>query len=103
MKLRTLAALAIALCSTSWWSEASAQILPTEFETIESPSNVVELQNSRSTKVNLGPAINTIYSELFPVITPDESVLFFTRKGSPDNSGYSENTADEDIWYAVRN
>jgi outer membrane protein OmpA-like peptidoglycan-associated protein len=53
-------------------------------------------------KFNLGAGVNSPYSELFPVITPDESVLFFTRKGTPDNVGYSVLPQDEDIWYATR-
>jgi outer membrane protein OmpA-like peptidoglycan-associated protein len=53
-------------------------------------------------KFNLGDGVNSPYSELFPVITPDESVLFFTRKGSPDNVGFSSLPLDEDIWYTTR-
>lgn len=53
-------------------------------------------------KINMGPNINTMYSDLFPVITPDETVLFFTRKGTPENTGASTNSNDEDIWYSVK-
>jgi outer membrane protein OmpA-like peptidoglycan-associated protein len=53
-------------------------------------------------KLNLGEGINSPYSELFPVITPDETTLFFTRKGSPDNLGYSSLPQDEDIWYTTK-
>lgn len=53
-------------------------------------------------KVNLGEGVNSPYSELFPVITPDESMLFFTRKGAPENLGYSTLPQDEDIWYTTR-
>ncbi|HET6510945.1 MAG TPA: hypothetical protein VFH43_02045, partial [Candidatus Kapabacteria bacterium] len=53
-------------------------------------------------KINLGEGVNSPYSELFPVITPDESMLFFTRKGTPDNLGYSSLPQDEDIWYSKR-
>ena len=53
-------------------------------------------------RINLGPNINSSYSELFPVISPDESILFFTRKGAPENVGYKTNPDDEDIWFALR-
>jgi outer membrane protein OmpA-like peptidoglycan-associated protein len=57
---------------------------------------------AKKEKVNMGPLINSEYSELFPIVTPDETVLFFTRKGSPENTGYATNQNDEDIWYSVR-
>ncbi len=53
-------------------------------------------------RINLGPNINSEYSDLFPVLTPDETVMFFTRKGDPKNAGYAKNKNDEDIWYALR-
>jgi outer membrane protein OmpA-like peptidoglycan-associated protein len=53
-------------------------------------------------RINLGPNINSEYSELFPVLTPDEMVMFFTRKGDPHNAGYAKKKSDEDIWYSVR-
>jgi len=53
-------------------------------------------------RINLGPAVNTQYSELFPVVTPDGTVLYFTRKSSPDNTGYKEKHDDEDIWYSLK-
>jgi outer membrane protein OmpA-like peptidoglycan-associated protein len=53
-------------------------------------------------RLNLGPAINSEYSDLFPIISPDEQLMFFTRKGSPENRGYSDNPDDEDIWFAQK-
>lgn len=55
-----------------------------------------------SHRVNLGPAINSEYSELQPIITSDEQVLFFTRKGHPENVGFATRPDDEDIWYSIR-
>lgn len=93
-------AFAVLILSVSRITEA--QVLPTQFESISAPPKAEDAQDFSSSKVNLGAGVNTLYSELFPVITPDESVLFFTRKGTPDNLGYPENQADEDIWYSVR-
>ncbi len=53
-------------------------------------------------RINLGPNINSKYSELFPILTPDESLMFFTRKGAPENVGFAKNPNDEDIWYSTR-
>jgi len=55
-----------------------------------------------SARINLGANINSKYSDLFPVVSPDEQMLFFTRKGSPENTGYAERPDDEDIWYSMR-
>lgn len=53
-------------------------------------------------RINLGPNINSQYGELFPVLTPDETVMYFTRKGDPTNTGFAKNPNDEDIWYSLR-
>ncbi len=59
-------------------------------------------QSVHFVRINMGPNINSQYSDLFPVLTPDESVMFFVRKGDPVNIGYAENHNDEDIWYSLR-
>jgi outer membrane protein OmpA-like peptidoglycan-associated protein len=53
-------------------------------------------------RINLGPGINSQYSELQPIVTSDEQTLFFTRKGDPENVGAGVRPDDEDIWYATR-
>ncbi|MDP4198791.1 MAG: OmpA family protein [Bacteroidota bacterium] len=53
-------------------------------------------------RINMGPNINSEYSDLFPVLTPDETLMFFVRKGDPSNTGYANNPNDEDIWYSLR-
>ena len=53
-------------------------------------------------RVNLGANVNSQYSDLCPVLSPDETMLFFARKGDPSNAGYAKNPNDEDIWYAKR-
>jgi len=59
-------------------------------------------QTIQFVRLNLGPNINSKYSDLFPVLTPDENVMFFVRKGDPENVGYATNPNDEDIWYSTR-
>lgn len=46
---------------------------------------------------NLGVNINTAYSEISPVISPDGKTLYFVRKYHPDNLGYERR---DDIWYS---
>jgi outer membrane protein OmpA-like peptidoglycan-associated protein len=53
-------------------------------------------------RVNLGSGINSQYSELQPVVTSDGQIMFFTRKGHPQNVGIATRADDEDIWYTVR-
>src|SRR5581483_10867216 len=60
------------------------------------------MESVKFVRINLGPNINSQYSELFPVLTSDETVMFFARKGDPANVGYPKNPNDEDIWYSTR-
>jgi OOP family OmpA-OmpF porin len=52
----------------------------------------------------LSSAINTEYSELNPIISPDSKTLYFARKNHPSNSfgekGTSEYKGSQDVWYA---
>ncbi|HVZ39746.1 MAG TPA: OmpA family protein [Candidatus Kapabacteria bacterium] len=48
---------------------------------------------------NLGANINSFYSEIAPVISPDGKTLYFDRKYSPDNTG-GDDDADE-VWYST--
>lgn len=47
---------------------------------------------------NLGYRINSEFAELAPVITSNESELFFTRKYHPENIGIDKK---QDIWYST--
>lgn len=53
-------------------------------------------------RINLGAGVNSGYSELFPIITPDEMLMLFVRKGTPENAGFAKRADDEDIWYSLR-
>jgi len=47
--------------------------------------------------VRLDDNVNSIYSELAPVISPDGKILYFTREGDPSNVSIQNN---QDIWYS---
>ena len=53
-------------------------------------------------RINLGRGINSEFSELQPLVTSDGQIMFFTRKGHPENVGFATRPDDEDIWYATR-
>ncbi len=63
---------------------------------------VAPVLNAQEARINLGPGINSEYSELQPIVTSDEQIFFFTRKGHPENVGISARADDEDIWYVTR-
>jgi outer membrane protein OmpA-like peptidoglycan-associated protein len=59
-------------------------------------SNVDHAVSGRK-KENLGKAINSEFTEITPVISPDGKTLYINRRGHPDNIGDEKN---EDIWYS---
>ncbi|MGX7690128.1 OmpA family protein [Flectobacillus roseus] len=65
------------------------------------PSAFLMAQNKPE---NLGTAINTEYSELGPVMSPDGKTLFFGRKNHPQNkygvNGSEQIAGSQDIWFS---
>ncbi len=58
-----------------------------------------EIESSFSSlKENLGKSINTTYSEIKPIISPDGKTLFFSRKNCPGNVNGKED--EQDIYYS---
>lgn len=49
---------------------------------------------------NLGLAVNSTFDETHPLISPDGSTLYFTRKNHPQNLGGAKNTSS--IWMSRR-
>ncbi|OON70819.1 OmpA family protein [Hymenobacter sp. CRA2] len=52
-----------------------------------------------SAMVNLGPNVNTKFTEVHPVIAPDGRTLFFARQGHPQNVGGAKDP--QDVWYST--
>lgn len=75
-----------------------AQVDYIKIWTKEPQINVSDNQISGQ-KENLGSGINSKYSELIPVISPDGKTLYFCRDGHPGNTGSSKD--HNDIWYAT--
>lgn len=63
--------------------------------------SINEVNNSsfEGTVTNMGTRINSVYSELEPVISADNKTLFFTRDGHPENIGAEKN---QDIWISKK-
>jgi hypothetical protein len=49
---------------------------------------------------NLGEKVNSQYPEAYPLISPDNEILFFVRANDPQNNYGAENS--QDIWYTKR-
>jgi len=70
-----------------------------EFKVTKTPKtiDVASTEYSGLQKENLGTNINSLYSEIAPIISPDGKTLFVGRIYHPKNVGDGE---DCDIWYA---
>ena len=70
--------------------------------------SLLVVQNSLLTAQNkpesIGSAVNTEYSELNPVMSPDGKTLYFGRKNHPQNkfgmAGTEQIAGSQDIWYS---
>lgn len=57
-----------------------------------------KIDNKYTIKENLGPNINTQFTEIGPIISPDGKTLFFCRGGDPSNIG---GRGQQDIWFST--
>lgn len=49
--------------------------------------------------ISLGPNVNSPFDEVYPIISPDGSTIYFDRKSTSGNIGMAKN---DDIWVAQR-
>ena len=49
--------------------------------------------------ISLGPNVNSPFDEVYPIISPDGSTIYFDRKVHPGNIGMAKN---DDIWVAQK-
>jgi outer membrane protein OmpA-like peptidoglycan-associated protein len=76
--------------------------LEAEYIRIEYPRPVINMVrdiNAAIKKKNLGRNINSSYSEIAPIISPDGQTLYVARQNHPDNEGIAKKY---DIWFATR-
>lgn len=62
------------------------------------PINLAETNFKGTKKENLGNAVNTVYSEVQPMISHDGNTLYFTRKDCPGNT----NGPRDDIYVSTK-
>jgi outer membrane protein OmpA-like peptidoglycan-associated protein len=62
--------------------------------------NLIKDINPSIKKKNLGTTLNSKYSDIAPVISPDGQTLYFGREGHPSNAGSNKNY---DVWFSNRN
>jgi len=60
---------------------------------------LLNIVSGLNAKENLGRSINSSTADFIPVLTQDESMMFFTRKNHVQNYGIDKN---EDIWYSKK-
>lgn len=68
-------------------------------DTIKWDIKVIPNLEFASKPENLGDAINTIYDEVAPMISPDGRTIYFVRKFAPENVGGIND--EDDIWYST--
>lgn len=63
---------------------------------------IVLSQSKVDSILNLGEPVNSIYTEIRPVISADGKKLFFVVEGHPENVHFKENTAAQDVWMSTK-
>ena len=54
-----------------------------------------------TSRINLGPNINTEFDDIGPIISPDGKILYYVIEGHPSNTKSKYYSDAEDIWYSV--
>lgn len=67
-------------------------------DSIKAKINIPINMKYKADKESLGPAINTEYDEMAPIISADENEIYFVRKNHPHNVGGVND--EDDIWYS---
>lgn len=79
------------------YNQIDAIAISNDNEPIKPQVNTLTYSEGVERAENLGRLVNSKYSERLPIISPDGSTLYFTRKYHPENIG-EENK--DDIWVA---
>lgn len=80
------------------WNHIDAIGISESIIPIQAEINLVKDLKFEGTPENLGPAINSVYDEIMPIISPDGKTLYFDRKDHPENTG---GVINDDIWFSV--
>lgn len=80
------------------WNQIDAVGISENIFPYEVKINLVSKKPPKYKKEHLSIAINSRADELAPQITPDGKTLYFTRENHPQNIGYRNGKASQDIW-----
>jgi outer membrane protein OmpA-like peptidoglycan-associated protein len=58
---------------------------------VKAEINVASGSKVQGAKENLGSGVNSVYEEVYPIISPDGKTLYFDRKDHPSNYGRNDN------------
>ncbi len=58
---------------------------------VKAEINVAPDSKVQGAKENLGTGVNSLYEEVYPIISPDGKTLYFDRKDHPSNFGRNDN------------
>ncbi len=81
------------------WNHIDAIGISDSDSPIQASINVVKDLTFEEEPENLGTAINSVYDEIMPIISPDGKTLYFDRKDHPENTG---GIINDDIWCATQ-
>jgi len=71
-----------------------------EKDSIKWNINLIPMVEFPKSAENLGDAINSIYDEIAPMISPDGKTIYFCRKYHPENAGGFND--EDDIWFSQK-
>ena len=80
------------------WNHIDAIGISDSETPIQAEINVVKDLTFDSQPQNLGPAVNSAFDEIMPIISPDGKTLYFDRKDHPLNTG---GIVNDDIWFST--
>lgn len=80
------------------WNHIDAIGISDDTTPIKAQINLVKDLKFESEPENLGPAVNSVYDEIMPIISPDGKTLYFDRKDHPENTG---GIINDDIWFST--
>jgi len=90
----------IELNTSNFWDDyqIDAVGITEKKDTIFPQINLEKSSEYQNNIERLNDNVNSNYSDLAPLISPDGKILFFTREGDPRNLGGAN---DQDIWYSI--
>lgn len=81
------------------WNHIDAIGISDSEEPVEAKIHLAQGWDFEAKPENLGPAINSKYDEIMPIISTDGKTLYFDRKDHPGNT---DGIVNDDIWFSTQ-